>query len=327
MTMNEIHTILCAANIPSLLEKEKAFVALYPGYTVSFKRYFISCEEQKHSLTTEPGKYSIVIQPVLGEHKVAVWLFLTKDCPVELLWTGNLCSKADGPEAQTKEILNAYEALLESEGLSISQNCVRTWFYVDDIDNNYQGVVKGRRENFELQGMTKDTHFLASTGIYGGAVEKGTCVQMDALAVKGIFSQHYLYAPHNFNPTHEYGVTFERGVVVNYGGKSHVLISGTASINNKGEIVHPGDVRAQTLRMLENVEALLTEAESTWADVQMMVVYLRNASDHSVAESIFQNRFGASGIPYVITLAPVCRPGWLVEMECIAVPGNKTCKQ
>ena len=25
------------------------------------------------------------------------------------------------------------------------------------------------------------------------------------------------------------------------------------------------------------------------------------------------------GIPYVILHAPVCRPGWLVEMECMAL--------
>ena len=25
------------------------------------------------------------------------------------------------------------------------------------------------------------------------------------------------------------------------------------------------------------------------------------------------------GIPTVITLAPVCRPTWLIEMECIAI--------
>ena len=30
-------------------------------------------------------------------------------------------------------------------------------------------------------------------------------------------------------------------------------------------------------------------------------------------------------IPAVITLAPVCRPEWLVEMECVAVTKGAVC--
>jgi len=28
--------------------------------------------------------------------------------------------------------------------------------------------------------------------------------------------------------------------------------------------------------------------------------------------------------PFVITLAPVCRPQWLIEMECMAITPNDT---
>ena len=34
--------------------------------------------------------------------------------------------------------------------------------------------------------------------------------------------------------------------------------------NNKGEVVYPGDIRKQTERMWENVEALLKEAGCTF---------------------------------------------------------------
>lgn len=320
----ELHQIISAKDPEALLEKQDAFLAAHPDFTLSFRRYFLSCREQKGRLLScsgwkDGGAVSFVIQPLLGGDTLAVWLYLVKDCPVELLWHTNLCSRSAGTQAQTTDILLAYEADLARSGLTIGKDCVRTWFYVDDIDNNYAGVVVGRRENFRQQGMTESTHYLASTGICGGAVESGTSVQMDALAIRGDFSQHYLYAPANFNPTHQYGVTFERGVVVEYGGQSHALISGTASIDNKGQIVHPGDVCAQTGRMLENVGALLDEAGCLWSNVQMMVVYLRNAADHASVSSIFEQRFARTGIPYIITLAPVCRPGWLIEMECIAV--------
>lgn len=322
----EVHQILIEADPLSLLRSEQLFIGRYPECSVSMKRYFLSSSEQKEelcaALKNNPESLScavsFVIQPVLGEGTIAVWLYLTKDSPVELIWRTNLFSRKSGSEEQTREILETYESDLEAQGLNMVDNCVRTWFYVDDIDENYGGVVVGRRENFSAIGMTKDTHYLASTGIAGKAVEPGTIVQMDALALSGEFSQYYLHAPSNFNPTHEYGVTFERGVVLEYGGESHVLVSGTASIDNKGNIVHPGDVYAQALRMLENVEALLSEASSDWDDVRMIVVYLRNASDYEQVEPIFRRRF-KDRIPYVITLAPVCRPGWLIEMECLAV--------
>ena len=95
------------------------------------------------------------------------------------------------------------------------------------------------------------------------------------------------------------------------------LISGTASINNKGEVMYVGDVVAQTHRMWENVEALLKEAEMSMNDVMHMVVYQRDPADYEVVNKLFEERFPQ--VPRVITLAPVCRPQWLIEMEVMAV--------
>lgn len=96
-----------------------------------------------------------------------------------------------------------------------------------------------------------------------------------------------------------------------------MLISGTASINNEGKIMYPGDIRRQTMRMWDNVHALLDEAGCSWDNVGHIIVYLRDLSDYAVVNSMFRERF--PDIPHVIVLAPVCRPGWLVEMECMAV--------
>ena len=79
----------------------------------------------------------------------------------------------------------------------------------------------------------------------------------------------------------------------------------------------PKDVVKQTHRMWDNVEALLKEADCTYDDVMEMIVYLRDVADYQAVKELYEERF--SDKPYVITLAPVCRPGWLVEMECMAV--------
>ena len=171
--------------------------------------------------------------------------------------------------------------------------------------------------------MNPSSHYIASTGIQGQSADPKELVLMDTYAVKGLKREQirFLHAKSHLNPTYEYNVTFERGVSVLYGDRRHVLISGTASINNKGEIVHPGDIRRQTQRMWENVEALLQEASCTFEDVAHMIVYLRDIADYSSVKALYDKRFPQT--PKVFLLAPVCRPGWLIEMECMAIKEEK----
>ena len=80
--------------------------------------------------------------------------------------------------------------------------------------------------------------------------------------------------------------------------------------------MYPGDIVRQTGRMLENVGVLLSESGCTFENVLSMLVYLRDPADYLTVRNIFESRFPAR--PYIILHAPVCRPGWLVEMECVA---------
>ena len=78
-----------------------------------------------------------------------------------------------------------------------------------------------------------------------------------------------------------------------------------------------GDIVKQTERMWENVNALLEEGGASFDDVMQIIVYLRDICDYPVVKAMFDRKFPDT--PHVITLAPVCRPTWLIEMECIAV--------
>jgi len=82
-------------------------------------------------------------------------------------------------------------------------------------------------------------------------------------------------------------------------------------------VVCPGDIRRQTERMWENVEALLEEADCTFDDLGYIIVYLRDIADHAVVKKMHETRF--PHMPKVFVHAPVCRPGWLVEMECMGI--------
>ena len=73
--------------------------------------------------------------------------------------------------------------------------------------------------------------------------------------------------------------------------------------------------------MCENVETLLKEADCTFEDLGQMIVYLRDIADYTVVKAMYDKRFPHT--PKVFVHAPVCRPGWLIEMECMGV---KECK-
>jgi enamine deaminase RidA (YjgF/YER057c/UK114 family) len=233
-----------------------------------------------------------------------------------------MCDNKGDSAQQTESLLTRYEQSLDSHNATLADNCIRTWFFVRDVDTQYAGMVKARKENFIKEGLTEKTHYISSTGIGGLPADTKALVQMDAYSITGFepSQQRYLYAHTHLNPTYEYGVTFERGTLMEYGDRKHVFISGTASINNKGEVVHIGNIVKQTERMLENVEKLLEEAGTTFSDVMQIIVYLRDHADYDTVKQMFDSRF--PDLPTVITLAPVCRPTWLIEMECIAVSSN-----
>ena len=311
-----------------------------PGAVAVLKRYFLSdASNQAHQLLATQIEnsdcaLSVIEQSPLDGTKVALWAYLqtgveTRTLPhgdyevshggYRHIWSASNFNKASKSEYQTRLLLNDYVMRLAGQGCSLAENCMRTWFFVQNVDVNYAGVVKARNEVFLTQNLTEKTHFIASTGIAGRHADREVLVQMDAYAVDGLQQGqvHYLYAPTHLNPTYEYGVSFERGTYIDYGDRRHVLISGTASINNRGEIMYPGDIRKQTERMWENVETLLAEAECTFEHVGHLIVYLRDIADYTVVREMFEERF--PDIPKVYLQAPVCRPGWLIEMECMAV--------
>ena len=308
--------------------------------TAVFRRYFLSDAANQTDSVMEWEcesafcPLSIVQQPPLNGTKIAMWTYLQTGMSVQTydsglleashngyrhLWGGGAFNKAANSEYQTRLLLNDYVMQLMEQGCKLADNCIRTWFFVQNVDVNYAGVVKARNEVFVTQDLTEKTHYISSTGIGGRHADPKVTVQMDTYAVDGLKSEqiHYLYAPTHLNPTYEYGVSFERGTYVDYGDRRQVFISGTASINNKGEVVYPGDIRKQTERMWENVEALLKEAGCTFDDLGQMIVYLRDVADYTVVKGMYDERFPDT--PRVFVYAPVCRPGWLIEMECMGV--------
>lgn len=275
---------------------------------------------------------TIVEQPPLDGSKISLLIKTTDDKTPILFHSLRLTEEeAKGKDSyeQTRMLFERYLSLIADTDMTMERNLVRTWIYVTDIDVNYQGVAEARNDVFSQQGLTADTHYIASTGIGGSTSVLNASVAIDFLTIPDINEENkkYLQALEHLNPTHEYGVAFERGTrvtipvhSVNSDGKQQFkqqyFISGTASIDKQGDVVYEGDIVRQTGRLLENIGALLKDGDATMNDIQYFIIYLRDISDYHTVDRLMQQFYPQ--IPRIIVEAKVCRPDWLIEMECIA---------
>ena len=154
-----------------LQEAEKALKSLdtLAGAQVVFKRYFLSDATNQVPLIHEEDRCTIsyIQQPPLDGSKIAVWLYLQRGTDISHvnestvaahngyrhIWTMGLTnSTVETSYMQTWKTLFAYIDILKMFDATLEANCIRTWFFVRDVDTQYGGLVKSRRECFVEQG-------------------------------------------------------------------------------------------------------------------------------------------------------------------------------
>lgn len=143
----------------------------------------------------------------------------------------------------------------------------------------------------------------------------------DAQIVKKAIS-----APEALNEAFHYArpSSFSRGLRLELNEIVVLLISGTASIDERGESVHVGDFRAQTRRTFQNIAALLAAEGASWKDIVRTTCYLRDIERDYAAfnaeRTAFYREQGLDPLPASTGIqAILCRPELLVEIEAIAI--------
>jgi enamine deaminase RidA (YjgF/YER057c/UK114 family) len=127
------------------------------------------------------------------------------------------------------------------------------------------------------------------------------------------------------NEAYEYDkkVSFSRGMRVELDNCVMLFISGTASVNEEGQSIHPGDVKAQTRRTFTNIKALLESEGADWHDVIRTTCYLadfRTYDEFNEVRNAFYEAEGLDPLPASTCVeARICRPELLVEVEAIAM--------
>ena len=145
-------------------------------------------------------------------------------------------------------------------------------------------------------------------------IQDKTRIQKRPIENKRVLNEAYDY---------EKKVSFSRGMRVDLDNCTMLFISGTASVNENGASIHPGDVKAQTRRALTNIRALLESEGADWHDMVRTTCYLadfRTYDEFNEVRNAFYEEEGLDPLPASTCIeARICRADLLVEIEAIAM--------
>ncbi len=133
-------------------------------------------------------------------------------------------------------------------------------------------------------------------------------------------------APQVLNEAYDYErpSSFSRGLRLDIKGITILLISGTASVDERGQTIHAGDFRGQAWRTYRNITTLLESEGASWKDVVRTTCYLRDIERDYAAFNEIRTEFfkqqGLNPLPASTGIqAILCRPDLLIEIEAMAI--------
>ncbi len=225
---------------------------------------------------------------------------------------------------QACDMFDNAQAALRANGLDF-RNVLRTWIYLSNILEWYGEFNRARNARFTEFGLlglsekenTEAEHIYlpASTGILGEN-PAGAVGAMDVFAA----------APGSRAPkvTHttgvqqkspyRYGSAFSRAMTMREQDVTHILLSGTASIDEHGKTVFQGDVRAQIRKTFQVVEALIRSEGASPQHIHEATVFFKCPHDAVYYDEIVAE-FGVPDLPAVFIVADVCRDDLLFELD------------
>jgi enamine deaminase RidA (YjgF/YER057c/UK114 family) len=240
--------------------------------------------------------------------------------------------QVNAPPLQAKRMIQRAAEILESQGASYG-DVIRTWFYLADILGWYPEFNRARTSIYErfdiLPGQGNGRLKLpASTGIRG-ELATGAAGALDLLAVVGPPDSRPLVkqlSNAGQQDAFRYGSAFSRGALIHEPDVSLIQVSGTAAIDEQGQSLYAGDVRAQIDCTFNKIDALIEPEGAALADITAACVFVKRPGDALVYHERVAAR-GLEALPAVVMVADICREELLFEMDAEVAfdPSMKGC--
>lgn len=225
-------------------------------------------------------------------------------------------------QAATAAAYRAIFGLLEARGYP---SLLRVWNYFPAINaeshriERYRQFNIGRQEAFLAHGRPVIDNVPAACALGSAAGGLDIAFLATRAKVVGIENPRQISAYHYPGQYGPRTPTFARAGLVNLGGREVLFISGTASIVGH-QTLHHGDVAAQTRECLQNIVAVVDEANRVAPgagfslDTLAYKVYVRDMKDLATVRQAMTAFIGGP-VAAVFLQADICRADLLVEIE------------
>jgi len=121
------------------------------------------------------------------------------------------------------------------------------------------------------------------------------------------------------HPGHAYAQPFSQAVKTS--GRSLIFISGQVALDTHGQVVGPGDMRAQSRQAMENLKAMLEAGGATIADVVKLTVYVTDMREFAKLQEVRSEFWAGLPLPAstALEITQLVRKEFMVEIEAVAV--------
>jgi enamine deaminase RidA (YjgF/YER057c/UK114 family) len=106
------------------------------------------------------------------------------------------------------------------------------------------------------------------------------------------------------------------------GNHKTIYIGGQNAIDEKGNLVGKGNLKEQTIQILNNMEKILKEADAQLENIVKFNINIVQGQNPLGGFEAFQQKWSQSQTPPAITVVFVAglgNPEWLVEIDAVAV--------
>ncbi len=191
---------------------------------------------------------------------------------------------------------------------------------VSDVTTmNIDALSEGERQELTALGILAKDGRISPVSPREADSRHHSSVRCQAISAPTVLNEAFDYA----KPS-----SFSRGLRLDLGAYTLLLISGTASVDEEGRTTHIGDFRAQCWRTYRNITELLVSEGAGWNDIIRTTCYLRDIErdykDFNEVRTMFFRWLGLDPLPASTGIqARLCREDLLVEIEAMALVRNK----